>query len=150
MTRQILKLLINARHWLGPTARLNRTKLGDHGDHSFLSENAVDQGWKLAGSFIEQLQSRLDIKVVSDHSLWTWAGGRARWVLNRFQLVHTNLYMEDHTSDIWQIMGNQSMATSAATKGSSVAPKVESQDTYILTDGTQIVLSKCITRTDQE
>ena len=37
-TRQILKMLINARYSLGLTTRLITSKLGDH---SFLSENTI-------------------------------------------------------------------------------------------------------------
>ena len=51
-TRQILKMLINARHSLGLITRLVNSKLGDH---SFLSENIVDRVRKLAGTFIEGL-----------------------------------------------------------------------------------------------
>ena len=42
---------------------------------------------KLAGSFIEGVQSRLGIKIGSDHALWTWAARTASWALNRFQPV---------------------------------------------------------------
>ena len=82
--RQILKMLINARHSLGLTTRLVTSKLGDH---SFLSENTADRVRKLAGTFIEGAQSRLGIKIGSDHALWTWAARHASWVLNWFQPV---------------------------------------------------------------
>ena len=59
-------MLINARHGLGLTTRLNPSKLGDH---SFLSENTVDRVRKLAGSFIESLQAKLGIKIGSVHAL---------------------------------------------------------------------------------
>ena len=84
VTRQILKVLINARRSLGLTTRLVSSKLGDH---SFLSEHTVDRVRKLAGTFIEGAQSRLGIKIGSDHALWTWAARHASWVLNRFQPV---------------------------------------------------------------
>ena len=61
---------------------MNASKLGDHS-----RIHTVDRVRKLAGNFIEGLQSRLDIKVGSNHALWTWAARRASWVLNRFQLV---------------------------------------------------------------
>ena len=77
-------MLINARRSLGLTTRLNLSKLGDH---SFLSQNTVDRVRKLAGSFFEGLQSKLGIKIGSDHALWTWAARHASWVLNRFKAV---------------------------------------------------------------
>ena len=77
-------MLINARHSLGLTTRLNTSKLGDH---SLLSANTVDRVRKLAGSFTEGLQSGLGAKIGSDHVLWTWAARHASWVLNRFQPV---------------------------------------------------------------
>ena len=42
---------------------------------------------KLAGSFIEGLQSRPGIKIGPDHVLWTWAVGHSSWVLNKFEPV---------------------------------------------------------------
>ena len=42
---------------------------------------------KLAGTVIDGVQSRLGIKIGSDHALWTWATRHASWVLNRFQPV---------------------------------------------------------------
>ena len=69
-------MLIIAHHSLGLTTRFNTSKLGDH---SFLSENTVDRVRKLAGSFMEGLQSRRGIKIGSDHALWTWAAGHASW-----------------------------------------------------------------------
>ena len=77
-TRQILKMLINARHSLGLTTRLITSNLGDH---SFLQGNTVGRVRKLARSFIEGVQSRLGIKIL------TWAARHASWVLNRFQPV---------------------------------------------------------------
>ena len=75
-------MLINAQHSLGLTNRVVNSKLGDH---SFLSENTVDRVRKLARTFIEGVQSRLGIKIGSDHALWTWAARHASWALNRFQ-----------------------------------------------------------------
>ena len=73
-------MLINARHSLGLITRLVNSKLGDH---SFLSENTADRVRKLAGTSFEGVQSRLGIKLRSDHALVTWAS----WVLTRFQPV---------------------------------------------------------------
>ena len=81
-TRQILKMLIIARHSLGLSTRLVNSKLGDH---SFLSENTVDRVRKFAGTFIEGVQSRLGIKIGC--ALCTWAARHASWVLSRFQPV---------------------------------------------------------------
>ena len=83
-TRQTLEMLINARHSPGLTARSIISKIGDH---SFLSENAADRVRKLAGTFIEGMQSRLGTKIGSDHAIRTWAARHASWVLNRFQPV---------------------------------------------------------------
>ena len=74
-------MLINARHRLGLTTRLIASKLGDH---SLLSGNTIDRVRKLAGTFIEGMQSRLGLKIGSGHALWTWAARHASWVLNKF------------------------------------------------------------------
>ena len=77
-------MLTNARHSLGLITRLVNSKLGDH---SFLSENTADRVRKLAGTSFEGVQSRLGIKIRSDHALVTWAARHASWALNRFQPV---------------------------------------------------------------
>ena len=52
-------MLINARHSLGLTTRLVKTKLGDQ---SFLSEKTVDRVRKLEGTFIEGVHFGLGSK----------------------------------------------------------------------------------------
>ena len=99
-TRQILQVLVNASKELGLTTRFNPTKIGDH---SFLSENIVDRVCKLAGTFIEGLQSKS------------------------------------------QFMGT-SEATTREKHVGTYASSSASQLISLLTDGSQIVLSKC---TDQ-
>ena len=42
---------------------------------------------KLAGTFIEGVQSRLGVKIGSDLALWNWAARHASLLLNGFQLV---------------------------------------------------------------
>ena len=71
------------------------------GDHSFLSENTVDRVRKLAGAFIEGAQSRLSIKVGSDHALSTWAARHASCALNRFQPVKGATLAMTLSSRIW-------------------------------------------------
>ena len=104
-TRQTLKTLVNARHSLGHTTRLITSKLGDH---SFLSQNTVDRVRKLAGSFIEGVQSRLGTKSGSDLALWTWAARHARQSLVQLPI---SLSMARVTKDFLLNMVNQFMVT---------------------------------------
>ena len=100
-------MLINVRHSLGLATRLNTSKLGDH---SCLSRNTVDRVRKLAGSFIEDVQSRLGIKIGSDHALWTWAARHAS-CQSRVQLLMSSS-MARVTKDLWQKTVNQFVVTS--------------------------------------
>ena len=76
-TRQILKMLINDS--------LQGWTLQSWGTVHFCPRTTVDRVRKLAGRFIEGLQSRLGIKKWSDHAVWTWAARHASRALNQFQ-----------------------------------------------------------------
>ena len=120
-------------------------------DHPFLSENAVDRVRKLAGSFLEGLQPKLD------HALCTWAARDASWVLNRFQLVKAaTLYELVYGKSYKGLLAEYGEPGHGYFKGLNKGEarwhlclffvKVESQDTCILTDGVQVVLSKRVGR----
>ena len=49
----------------------------------FCYTRARDPETKFAGSFVEGVQSRLGIKIGSDHALWTWAARHASWASQR-------------------------------------------------------------------
>ena len=78
-----------ARHSLGLTTRLVNSKLGDH---SCLSENTVDRVRKLAGTFIEGVQSRLGIKIGSDHALGTWEQSKMLILRKSWEARHLCAY----------------------------------------------------------
>ena len=64
-----------------------------NGRLSFLSEDTVDSVRKLAGSFIEGLQSKLAIKIGSDHALWVWAARHASWASTSQRCHYVPLHM---------------------------------------------------------
>ena len=82
----------------------------------------------------------------------------ARWIDFRQSRVQLpmNLSMARVTKDFLQSMVNQFVVTSRLNKGEASRQlclflvKVERQDTYALTDGAQVVLSKRIRGTDQD
>ena len=118
--------------------------------------NTVDRVRKLAGSFIKGLQSKLGIKIGSDHALWNWAARHASWVLNRFQPVKGAAPRELVYSKSYKGLSAEDGYIRSLNKGEArrrlwlVSEKVESQDTYVLTDDVQVALSKCVRRTDQD
>ena len=108
---------------------------------------------KLAGSFIEGAQSRLGIKIGSDHALWTWAAGHASWVLNRFQRAKGETpyeYGKSYKGLLAKYGEPVHGYIKSLNKGEPrwrlclFLGKVERQDTYVLTGGAQVVLSKCV------
>ena len=111
---------------------------------------------KLAGSFIKGLQSKLGIKIGSDHALWNWAARHASWVLNRFQPVKGAAPRELVYGKSYKGLSAEDGYIRSLNKGEArrrlwlVSEKVESQDTYVLTDDVQVALSKCVRRTDQD
>ena len=139
-------------------ARLIASNLGDH---SCLLENIVDRVRKLARSFIEDVQSRLGIKIGSDHARWTWAARHASWAVNRFQpvegatpyeLVYGKSYKEILAEYAEPVHGYAKSLNGGEARWRLCLflGKVETQDTYALTDGVQVVLSKRIRITDQD
>ena len=81
---------------------------------------------KLAGTFIEGAQSRLGIKVGSDHALWTWVARHASRVPNRPQQVKG--------ATPYELVYGKSSKASTKEKVAFV--------TYVLTDGVQVVPGK--------
>ena len=105
------------------------------------------------------MQPRLGIKIGSDHALWIWAARRS-WVLNRFQPVrgatpYELVYGKSYKGLLAEYAEPVHGCIERVNKGEArwrlrlFLGKVERQDTYELADGVQVVLSKCIRRTDQ-
>ena len=89
------------------------------------------------------MQSRLGIKIGSVHALWTWAARHP----TRYELVCGKSYKR-----LLAEYGEPGHGYIKGTKGKQdcVYGKVKRQNVYVLTDGVQIVLSKCARRTDQD
>ena len=117
-------------------------------------------GGKLAGSFIEGVQRRLGVKIGSVHALWTWAARDATWALNRFQLVkgttrYEVVYGKSYKGLVAEYVEPVHGYVKSLNKGEArwrlcvFLGKVERHDTYVLTGGVQVALSKCV-RIDQD
>ena len=98
-TRQILRCLLNARHALGLPTRIITSKVADHSNA--LAENTVNRVRGLAGTLMDQLQTKLGLKIGTSNPLWSWAARHSSWLLNRyrpvrgatpFELVHGKVY----------------------------------------------------------
>ena len=108
---------------------------------------------------MEGLQSRLGTKIGSDHALWTWAARHASWVLNRFQHAKGSpyelVYGKSYKGLLAEYGGPVRGYIKSLNKGEArwhlclFLGKMERPDTYVLTDGVQVALSKGIRRTDQ-
>ena len=83
--RSILRALINARHSLGLPARIQTSKVGDHSNA--LAENSVARIRQLAGSYMDQLHTHLNMHIGTTNGLWSWAARHAAWTLSRYKAV---------------------------------------------------------------
>ena len=101
---------------------------------------------KLAETFIEGVQSRLGIKIGSEHALWIWAARRASCALNRFQPVkgaipYELVYGKSNKELLAEYGEPVRGYTKSLNKGEArwrlclFLGKVGRQDAYVLTDG---------------
>ena len=65
--RSILRCLLNARHALGLPTRITTSKIYDHSNA--LAENAVNRARGLAGTLMEQLQTRIGVKLSTSNGI---------------------------------------------------------------------------------
>ena len=83
-TRQVLKLLVQARTAIGLETNMRTTKLYDLSGNS-LAENAVQRIRGVAASLMEEVATQTGLRFSAQHPLWSWCCRRSAWVLNRFQ-----------------------------------------------------------------
>ena len=157
-TRQILRCLLNARHALGLPTRIITSKVADHSNA--LAENTVNRVRGLAGTLMDQLQTKLGLKSGTSNPLWSWAARHSSWLLNRyrpvrgatpFELVHGKVYRGSLA-----LFGEPIYAfVKTALKGHAkwhkalFLGKTEGQDSFSVYDGSRILLTKSIRRIGQ-
>ena len=83
--RQILKTIITSRHVLGLKTKIYTTKLKDSAGNA-LVENSIQRIRQLACTLVEDVSQKNGLVFPCEHALWSWAGRRAVWCLNRFQV----------------------------------------------------------------
>ena len=79
--RALLRVLLNSCHALGLRTRIYTTRVSGNS----LAENAVQRVRGLACTMLEDLMSRIGVRLNSNHGLWSWAARQACWALNRYQ-----------------------------------------------------------------
>ena len=158
-TRQILRVVVSARHKLGLPTRCMTAKVGDHSN--CLVENAIGRIRALAGSLMDHVQKKLNTRFSSSHGLWSWAGRHACWILNRFQTArgltpYELLFQKPYNGRLAEFGEPVYAFVKTSRKGearwckSLFLGKTDVQDSYLVHNGTHLLLSRSVRRVSND
>ena len=153
--RQLLRMVVNARLSMGLATRSTTPQAYSHGNS--LIENCIGRIRPLAGAFMHYIAQKIGIELSSSNALWSWAMRHACWVLNRY---NTNQGMSSYelvTGKSYKgstcVFGEPLFGYSKSNnKGSArwsrmlFVGKVDPQDSFILYNGSNLVLVKSVRR----
>eukprot|EP00435_Cladocopium_sp_Y103_P037705 s280_g10.t1 len=156
--RVILRALISARHSLGLPTRIQTSKVGDHSNA--LAENTVARVRQLAGSFMDQLHTKLNLKLGTKNGLWSWAARHAAWTLSRYKAVkgatpYELVYGRPYVGTLLQFAEPCFAYVATSAKGMKkwikgiFLGKTEGQDAFIIYDGSKVLLTRSTRRISQ-
>eukprot|EP00435_Cladocopium_sp_Y103_P012149 s5547_g3.t1 len=153
---QLQRLILETRQRMGLQTQATTPSAYQHGNA--LAENAVQRIRGLAGSLMHSLQLKLGgVVISSNHALWTWSMRHAAWLLNRFN-PHQGLtpfevvYGKPYDGQICEygepVLGfsRTMMKGNPKWRRMLFLGKVEAQDSFLLFDGTSLVLTRSVRR----
>ena len=153
--RQLLSMVVNARLSMGLPTRHNTSAPYSHSNA--LVENAVGRIRPLAGTLMHFLSEQVGVEFSSNSPWWSWAFRHASFLLNRFTPTrgatpYEILYQKEYGGAICNF--GEPVFGFAKVTGKGTARwrrmvflgKTDPQDTYILFDGHELVLTRSIRR----
>ena len=158
--RALLRVLLNSRHALGLRTRIYTTRVRDSAGNS-LAENAVQRIRGLACTMLEDLMSRIGVRLNSNHGLWSWAARHACWAMNRYQatrgvtgyeLVHGKSYtgtIVPYGCPVYAYVRPQGGKGDPKWRMALFLGKTENQDAWVVGDGEQVMLTRSVRRVDR-
>ena len=158
--RSLLRILLNSRHAMGLRTRLYTTKVKDSAGNS-LAENAIQRVRGLACTLMGEVMAKTGLALNSNHGLWSWAARHACWLLNKFQaskgitsheLVHGKTYngaLVPFGCPVYAFVKPQSGKGNPRWRMTLFLGKTEGQDSWIVGDGSQVMLTRSVRRVDR-
>ena len=160
-TRQVLKLLVQARTAIGLETHMRTTKLYDSAGNS-LAENAIQRIRGVAASLMEEVATQTGLRFNAQHPLWSWCCRHSAWVLNRFQATQGTtsyelVYGRPYDGKVCRygevvhayVKPKQGYKADPKWKIGICLGKSETQDCWIIGDGSRVFLSRSIRRVEQ-
>ena len=160
-TRQVLKLLVQARTAIGLETHMRTTKLYDSSGNS-LAENAFQRIRGVAASLMEEVATQTGLRFSAQHPLWSWCCRHSAWVLNRFQATQGTtsyelVYGRPYEGKVCRygevvhayVKPKQGYKADPKSKIGICLGKSETQDCWIIGDGSRVFLSRSIRRVEQ-
>ena len=152
---QVLRMTVNARLSMGLPTRASSPMVYSHSNS--LVENVVGRARALAGSLMFALSEKVGVTFSSKSAWWSWALRHACWILNRFSSTravtpYELAYGREYTGALCQfgepIFGYHRTAakSSARWKRAIFLGKIDPQDSYLLYDGQNWVLTRSVRR----
>eukprot|EP00435_Cladocopium_sp_Y103_P064564 s72_g26.t1 len=152
---QLLTMVVNARLSMGLATRSTTSQAYTHGNS--LAENAIGRVRALAGTFMHYISQQIGVEFSTSNALWSWALRHASWVLNRFntnqgmsayELVTGKSYKGSTCVFGEPLFGYFKTNNKGSAKWTRMLfmGKVDPQDSFILYNGTNLVLVKSVRR----
>ena len=152
---QVLRMAVNARLSMGLPTRASTPMAYSHSNS--LVENVVGRARALAGSLMFALSEKVGVTFSSNSAWWSWALRHACWILNRFSTMRAVTpfelaYGREYTGALCEfgepIFGYHRTAakSSARWKRAIFLGKIDPQDSYLLYDGSNLVLTRSVRR----
>ena len=153
--RQLLRMVVNTRLKMGLATRTANPPAYSHGNS--LCENTVERVRSLAGSLMHNISLKLNVEFSTNNPLWSWAFRHACWLLNRynpsrgvtaFELVHSKDYRGAVAEFGEPVFGYCRSSAKGSPRWRRVLflGKIDPQDSYLLFDGSHLILAKSIRR----
>ena len=155
--RQLMRMAVNRRLAMGLPTRSTTPPAYSHGNS--LVENAIGRVRPLAGSFTHALGEKLGIEISTSSHMWTRAMRHAAWVINRsnvtagrgvtsFQLLSGKQYNGKICQFGEPVFGFQKSQSKGNPRWKRMVflGKIDPQDSYLLYNGTHLILARSVRR----
>lgn len=153
--RQLQRMAVNARLSLGLATRATTPPLYSHGNSLF--ENAIGRIRPPAGTLMHYLSEHVGVEFSTNSPWWSWAFRHACWLMNRFnankgvaayELLHSKEYAGSICNFGEPVFGFGKVSGKGTAKWTRMVflGKSDPQDTYILYNGSGLVITRSIRR----
>ena len=152
---QLQKMVINTRQSMGLVSRATTSPAYDH--ENSLAENAIGRVRPMAGTLMHNLGQKLGMSISTSSPLWSWSLRHACWLINRYAVLrgatpYELAFGKTFDGQVCQFGEPVYAYAKTSLKGNAkwqrmiMLGKLEAQNSFVLFNGSAVVLSKSVRR----